>query len=185
MDNDGQMEIVFGNSSGKLYIVNHDGSQQLAYSILGFIEGSPALIDIDGDQDLEIIFTPQRLQEGSFTVFIIMVLQCLGFLKSLVQWVDQRYDIDNDGVHDIICTTYDKEVYAVNVNGGTVKPGFPVMLEGRLDISPTIVDIDNDGDYEIAVGSNDGELMSCITTELFLHSITLATIFVVVFLFVI
>ena len=51
------MEIVFGNSSGKLYIVNHDGSQQLAYNILGFIEGSPALVDIDGDQDLEIFFT--------------------------------------------------------------------------------------------------------------------------------
>ena len=27
-----------------------------------------------------------------------------------------------------------------------------------LVFPPTIVDIDNDGDYEIAVGSNDGEL---------------------------
>ena len=42
VDNDGQMEIVFGNSSGKLYIINQDGSQQLAYTQLGFVEGAPA-----------------------------------------------------------------------------------------------------------------------------------------------
>ena len=64
VDNDGQMEIVFGNSSGKLYIVNHDGSQQLAYNILGFIEGSPALVDMDGDQDLEIFFTTTTTSGG-------------------------------------------------------------------------------------------------------------------------
>ena len=56
VDNDGEVEIVFGNSGGKLYILNHNGSQQLAYTQLGFIEGAPVLSDIDNDGDLEIIF---------------------------------------------------------------------------------------------------------------------------------
>ncbi|GIR89112.1 MAG: hypothetical protein CM15mP87_06040 [Candidatus Neomarinimicrobiota bacterium] len=89
-----------------------------------------------------------------------MVLQCPVFQKSWVQCGQGLavHDIDNDGAYDIVCTTYDKEIYAIDVNGGAIKPGFPVTLEGRLDISPTVVDVDSDGDYEIAVGSNDGEL---------------------------
>ena len=64
VDNDGQMEIVFGNSSGKLYIVNHDGSRELSYTLLGFVESTPALVDIDGDQDLEIFFTTTTTSGG-------------------------------------------------------------------------------------------------------------------------
>mgnify|MGYP001215625486 CR=1 FL=1 len=160
VDNDGQMEIVFGNSSGKLYIVNHDGSQQLAYSILGFIEGSPALVDADGDQDLEIIFNTTTTSGGKLYAIHHNGITMSGFPKELgSMWVGPAvHDIDNDGVYDIICATYDKEVYAVNIDGGAIKSGFPVITQGRLDISPTVVDVDSDGDYEIAVGSNDGEL---------------------------
>ena len=160
VDNDGQMEIVFGNSSGKLYIVNHDGSQQLAYSILGFIEGSPALVDVDGDQDLEIIFNTTTTSGGKLYAIHHNGITMSGFPKELgSMWTGPAvHDIDNDGAFDIVCTTYDKEIYAIEVNGGAIKPGFPVTLEGRLDISPTVVDVDSDGDYEIAVGSNDGEL---------------------------
>ena len=160
VDNDGQMEIVFGNSSGKLYIVNHDGTQQLAYNILGFIEGSPALVDMDGDQDLEIFFTTTTTSGGQLYAIHHNGITMSGFPKELgSMWTGPAvHDIDNDGAYDIVCTTYDKEIYAIDVSGGTIKPGFPVTLEGRLDISPTVVDVDSDGDYEIAVGSNDGEL---------------------------
>ena len=160
VDNDGQMEIVFGNSSGKLYIVNHDGSQQLAYTILGFIEGTPALVDIDGDQDLEIVFTTTTTSGGQLYAIHHNGITMSGFPKELgSMWTGPAvHDIDNDGAYDIVCTTYDKEIYAVDVSGGAIKSGFPVTLEGRLDISPTVVDVDSDGDYEIAVGSNDGEL---------------------------
>ena len=83
-----------------------------------------------------------------------------GFPKELgSMWVGPAvHDIDNDGIYDVICTTYDKEVYAIEVNGGQVKTGFPFTAQGRFDISPTLVDVDSDGDYEIVVGSNSGEL---------------------------
>ena len=160
VDNDGQMEIVFGNSAGKLYIVNHDGSQQLAYSILGFIEGSPALVDIDGDQDLEIFFTTTTTSGGKLYAIHHNGITMSGFPKELgSMWTGPAvHDIDNDGAYDIVCTTYDKEIYAVDVNGGAIKPGFPFATSGRFSTSPTVVDVDSDGDYEIAVGSNDGEL---------------------------
>ena len=160
VDNDGEMEIVFGNSSGKLYVINHDGSQQLAYTILGFIEGAPALVDVDGDQDLEIIFTTTTTSGGQLYVIHHNGITLSGFPKELgSMWVGPAvHDIDNDGAYDVVCTTYDKEVYAIEVNGGQVKAGFPFTAQGRFDISPTLVDVDSDGDYEIAVGSNSGEL---------------------------
>jgi hypothetical protein len=160
VDNDGEMEIVFGNSSGKLYVINHDGSQQLAYTILGFVEGAPALVDVDGDQDLEIVFTTTTTSGGQLYVIHHNGITMSGFPKELgSMWVGPAvHDIDNDGIYDVICTTYDKEVYAIEVNGGQVKTGFPFTAQGRFDISPTLVDVDSDGDYEIVVGSNSGEL---------------------------
>ena len=160
VDNDGQMEIVFGNSSGKLYIVNHDGSRELAYTLLGFVESTPALVDIDGDQDLEIFFTTTTTSGGHLYGIHHNGITMSGFPKELgSMWAGPAvHDIDNDGAYDIVCTTYDKEIYAIEVNGGTIKPGFPFATSGRFSTSPTVVDVDSDGDYEIAVGSNDGEL---------------------------
>ena len=160
VDNDGEMEIVFGNSSGKLYIIDSDGSRQLAYTILGFIEGSPALVDIDGDQDLEIAFTTTTSSGGQLYVIHHNGITVSGFPKELgSMWAGPAvHDIDNDGLFDVVVTTYDKEVYAIEANGGTVKSGFPFVTEGRFSTAPIIVDVDNDGDYEIVVGNNSGAL---------------------------
>ena len=160
VDNDGQMEIVFGNSAGKLYILNHDGIQQLAYTILGFIESAPALVDVDGDQDLEIAFTTTTATGGQLYVIHHNGTTMSGFPKQLgPMWAGPAvHDIDNDGFYEVVCATYNKEVYAIEVSGGAVKPGFPFTANGRFRTPPTIVDVDNDGDYEIVVGSNNGEL---------------------------
>ena len=162
VDNDGEMEIVFGNSSGKLYVINHDGSQQLAYTQLGFIEGAPALVDIDGDQDLEIVFTTTSGSNLSGQVYVIHHngITESGFPKEIgSMWAGPAvHDLDNDGVVDVICVTYDKEIYAIEAIGGAIKPGFPFTAESRFSMPATIVDVDSDGDYEIAAGCNSGDL---------------------------
>ena len=160
VDNDGQMEIVFGNSSGKLYIINQDGSQQLAYTQLGFVEGAPALVDIDGDQDLEIIFTTTTGSGGQVYVIHHNGVTESGFPKEIGQMFvgPAVHDLDNDGVVDVVCVTYDKEIYAIEAIGGAIKSGFPFTAESRFSMPATIVDVDSDGDYEIAAGCNSGDL---------------------------
>ena len=160
VDNDGQMEIVFGNSSGKLYIINQDGSQQLAYTQLGFIEGAPALVDIDGDQDLEIVFTTTTGSSGQVYVIHHNGATESGFPKEIGSMFAGAavHDLENDGVVDIVCVTYDKEIWAIEAVGGATKAGFPFTAASRFSMPATIVDGDNDGDYEIAAGCNSGDL---------------------------
>ena len=160
VDNDGQMEIVFGNSSGKLYIINADGSQQLAYTLLGFVEGTPALVDIDGDQDLEIVFTTTTGSGGQVYVIHHNGATESGFPKEIGSMFagPAVHDLENDGVVDVVCVTYDKEIYAIEAIGGQVKDGFPFTAESRFSMPATIVDVDGDGDYEIAAGCNSGDL---------------------------
>ena len=160
VDNDGEMEIVFGNSSGKLYVIDSEGAQKLAYTILGFVEGAPALVDIDGDQDLEIAFTTTTSSGGQLYLIHHNGITVSGFPKELgSMWSGPAvHDIDNDGSFDVVVTTYNKEIYAIEANGGTVKSGFPFVTEGRFSTAPIIVDVDSDGDYEIVAGNNSGAL---------------------------
>ena len=162
VDNDGEMEIVFGNSAGKLYVVDKSGNRELAYTLLGFIEGAPALVDIDGDQDLEIVFTTTSGSNLSGQVYVIHHngITESGFPKEIgSMWAGPAvHDLDNDGVVDVICVTYDKEIYAIEAIGGAIKPGFPFTAESRFSMPATIVDVDSDGDYEIAAGCNSGDL---------------------------
>ena len=160
VDNDGQMEIVFGNSSGKLYILNQDGSQQLAYTQLGYIEDSPALVDIDGDQDLEIVFTTTTGSGGQVYIIHHNGVTVSGFPKEIGSMFagPAVHDLENDGVVDVVCVTYDKEVWAIEAVGGATKAGFPFTAESRFSTPATIVDVDNDGDYEIVAGCNSGDL---------------------------
>ena len=83
-----------------------------------------------------------------------------GFPKELgSMWAGPAvHDIDNDGSFDVVVTTYDKEIYAIEANGGTIKSGFPFVTEGRFSTAPIIVDVDSDGDYEIVAGNNNGAL---------------------------
>ncbi len=73
VDQDGIDELVFGNSSGKLHIVNGYGVAEHTFTQGGGIEGAPVLVDIDGDLDLEIIFTTVpsgNIQGGKLRVHV-------------------------------------------------------------------------------------------------------------------
>ena len=83
-----------------------------------------------------------------------------GFPKELgAMWGGPAvHDIDNDGIFDIICATYNKKIYAIDVNSSEVKSGFPFTAQGRFVTPPTIADVNSDGNFEIIVGSSIGEI---------------------------
>jgi hypothetical protein len=71
-------------------------------------------------------------------------------------------DLDEDGRLDIVATALDQHLYAFSGGGRTLK-GFPRKLDGDGDdetgaefiTSPTIADLDGDGDPEVVAASNE------------------------------
>ena len=64
LDNNGINELIFGSNQGRLYILNHEGDQENSFYAPGIIWGTPALADLDNDEDLEIIFTTDNSNNG-------------------------------------------------------------------------------------------------------------------------
>ena len=136
---------------------------------------------------LRLFLTPQQLQEGSFTVFIIMVLQCLDFQKNWVQCGQAQQ-----------CMILIMMVFMISSARLMIRKFMLLMLTGELSNQGSLSRLRGDLIFpqqllilimmvimRLLLVRMMASFTYCITTELFLHSIILATIFVVVFLFVI
>jgi hypothetical protein len=164
IDNDGEMEIVYGSETGRLFAWEIDGNIVSGFPVnLGdnVIRHSVTLEDIDDDDSLEILVgTGNNLNQ--FFVFryngsMMWNKYTDGRIHSTAATGDIDYDGDieivvgNDGINP------QAGVYAWHHDGTNVT-GWPKICGHHVDPSPALADIDNDGDYEIFFGSLDNFL---------------------------
>ncbi len=138
------------------------------------VVATPAVADLDGDGDTEIVvatldgwvyvFDEAGNHEPGFPVELD---RSLALNPSEYRNIDSGIfaspaveDLDGDGDYEIVVGAFDGHVYVWH-HDGTLDPGFPVMLWqdgdedfGRILSSPAIGDIDGDGQVEIVLGSN-------------------------------
>ena len=160
VDSDGNNELVFGSYDNRLYIISALGQQEAVYWQPGIIEGPPALRDLDGDGDLEIIFTTQNGSSGDLFAIHHNGEDVAGFPAE----IDEKMrvgpavgDLDDDGVVDIVIVTWDDNIYALDAFGN-IKSGFPVTSTNRFNCAPTLADLDGNGTLEIIAGNDSGLL---------------------------
>ena len=161
VDNDGTNELVFGSHDGGLYVLSIVGTQEMVYLQNGYIVGSPSLVDLDGDEDMEIVFTTQR-GSNSGELFAIHHdgTDVDGFPVNINEKMlvgPATGDLNGDGTTDIVLCTWEDNIYAID-NSGNVISGFPFTSTNRFNSPPTLVDIDSDGDLEIVAGNDSGLL---------------------------
>ena len=153
-------ELVFGTSQGMLYVLNHDGTLNMNYYAPGKIWGAPAVSDLDGDSDLEIVFTTENSNNGK--------LYAIHHNGNLVDGFPADFnekmmvgpaigDLEGDGVLDIVVVTWNQNIIAVS-SDGNIKNGFPFSSNRRFNSPPTLVDLDNNGTLEIIAGNDNGAL---------------------------
>lgn len=169
LDNDGKKEVIIG--SKQLHVWHYDGTSMYGWpqEMLHGPEnrrsfsGSPAVGDVDGDEDVEIVcggtdgwlyvwHTDGTLANG----WPIKLTENEGDLG--IQATPTLADIDQDEKLEIIVATNDMLradfLYVLN-DDGTNLPGWPKQVAREvsgLRASAAVADLDNDGDLEIIQG---------------------------------
>ncbi len=126
---------------------------------VGAFNSSPALVDLDGDGDEEVVIggTDQKLvavtgaDGDTLAGFPLAVTGAINSSPAI-------WDVDLDGAPEILFGTSQGRLYAVN-GDGTIVPGYPVLLAGDLRAGPAVGDVDgtNPG-FECVIGSSTGQV---------------------------
>ena len=175
VDNDGQDEIIFGNTYGTskenfLHAYNWDGTEApgFPYSVgMNSIGCSPAIADLDGDEIWEIIVVAENdslhvvQQDGTrypgFPIhFTANSLSSGGVCPSPAVG-----DFDEDGMLEIVAIEVfgaaDSYVHVIDTDwaGGTsgqTLPEWPKYVPGNSEGSPLVGDLDGDGMLDVLWG---------------------------------
>jgi hypothetical protein len=146
-----------------VYAWHHDGSNVHGWpkTTGDDVCSSPALGDIDGDGDIEVVIGSEDDKvyawhhDGSTVT---------GWPETTdgIYWYSSTAlgDIDGNGDTEVVIgssTGYDGKVYAWHHDGSTVT-GWPTTTGIAVSSSPALGDIDGDGDIEVVVGSFNREV---------------------------
>lgn len=156
LDDDGFLDVLFGDFSGNFYKQNQDGLQTL-FTAEGQIWGSPAVADLDFDGDIEIVI-------GSVDKYLY-IMNADGSPQSIV-YTDQFLvgtpaigNLDSDADLEIVLGGFSNpgKVFAINPDGSNI-PGFPLEINEKMKKGAALADVDGDGIDEIFIATEDDHL---------------------------
>ena len=161
IDGDGDIEVVIGSCDvngvyNNVHAWHHNGSIVSGWPKRtgDWVQSSPALGDIDGDGDIEVVVgsADKKVYAWHHDGSIVA-----GWPKMAGYWVSASPalgDIDGDGDMEVVVGSNDKKVHAWHHDGSIVS-GWPTTGTGGGVGSPALGDIDGDGDIEVVSGSRD------------------------------
>ena len=172
LNHDGLDDIVVVCADGWIYawyasgapVVEADG--RFAYLGAAWSYGSPLAVDLDQSGDVEILapgrdgylycFNPDATAQPGWPVS----------LGSLAVSSPCAGDVDNDGDIEVVATDNSTNRVFVIDAGGEVLPNWPktVVQDGDFPPSPTLADLDGNGDLEIIQPGSNG-LMHVFTWQ--------------------
>jgi hypothetical protein len=176
LDGDGDMDLLTGDFSGRLARYENDGTPQrpeLRLADTAFMDidvgqkSVPALADLDGDGDLDLLIGEAR---GILKYYVndgTPAQARFAFASNKFQDIQGPLsasialgDVDGDGDADLIIGG-EAQACQLRINTGTAaepRMASPVSLASPFYFAPELADIDGDGDLDLAGGTGAGGL---------------------------
>ncbi len=172
LDRDGRSEVVIPCADGKLYCWSYNGSEFIdgdgdpltvgVFADLGspYVYASPAIADIDGDGELEIL---QPAATESVYCFNADGSNVPGWpisISSRAYSSPAVGDVDGDGDLEIAIASKSWSIWLFDHEGNTLA-GWPKSMANSGDFppSPVLADLTGDGFLELVQVGSDGEIM--------------------------
>jgi len=176
LDRNGDKEIIFFTTAGRLYVLRDDGVLYPGFPLINYLGWddspgpSPAVGNFDADPQLEILWP---INAGSFRMDLLAVDTGIGDGTAgdiMAGWPVQLPansegspvvgDITGDGLADVVQPigsdeTETPDLVCAYSADGSVIPGFPIRLDGHPRSTPVLCDLEGDGDVDIVYGSWD------------------------------
>ncbi len=164
VDADGIPEIIVAANGGNLFVLSAAGDTlpgwPVPVSVTGDFPASPTAADLDGDDELEII----QVDEDGLVHVYTWAGEVFGtWPQSTAPAQGQPRssvsvgDVDGDGLPDLVVGDNMGCVYAFHANGDVI-PGWPIVTGGEIFSSPTLADLDLDGDVEVVIAGTDEKI---------------------------
>lgn len=180
IDNDGDLDLFVGEAEGNINFYRNVGDATTPDFVLengNFAgidvgrESTPALVDIDNDNDLDLFVGGDgggisffRNTSSSPDTLLTLEDEAFAEINIGANSAPTFVDLDGDLDADLLVAEFLGNVNYYRNDGNTSLPDFVLQIENFASIdvgtnsTPTYVDIDDDGDLDLFVGKNTGEL---------------------------
>ncbi len=193
LDGDGDLDFLMGvlggafnpnvTAAANLYYFEHDGDDTFLLRTRRFADGIdvgnesiPALVDLDGDGDLDLLVAnkldPEDLQTSRIYLFenrgtpTQPTLALAGRLDfaGLYHYAPAFGDLDGDGDLDVLLGSWKADVAFHRNVGSRTEPRFELVDSSIVRITrgsntaPALGDLDGDGDLDLIIGEASGTL---------------------------
>ncbi|MBN1425034.1 VCBS repeat-containing protein, partial [Candidatus Fermentibacteria bacterium] len=166
LNNDGTQEVVVTATFGQISVLSRTGAQLASISAGDSIYCAPALADLDGDGDLEIVVAcgPPTGTTGSVKAWHHNGSPMQGAWPVATEGLPQggitAADLDGDGADEIIVpagtlgASPNGNLYVLKGDGSNYA-GWPKSLAPMIVCQPSIADLDGDGQLDIVIPVRD------------------------------
>ncbi len=152
MDGDGRLEIAVATASGKLFLWSGGAAGGFPVSLRAPAKAGPSFGDVDGDGRLEILVGDEQ---GRVHAFKKGGREAAGWPATVGKPVTSSVSSSVfAGGRSFAFGCEDGRVHVLD-GSGKERPGFPLVTKFAVSGAPAFVDLDDDGEMDLVVASQD------------------------------